>query len=116
MPRSPQLARRFCHCRYSRRIRLGIRLTVQNPRMKRAALDRARTLNVWGRHYRNHLWEVQASGGQGKVKCVCDQQPGRFRKGQKVAGCGKPQCYLCHGEKLLGIPKHRDRKMEQVIE
>lgn len=80
--------------------------------MKRAAKERARTKNVWRKHFNNHVRTNQASGGQRAIACPCDVQVNRFRKGQRIFGCGRPRCFLCHGEKLLGIPKHRDRKRE----
>jgi hypothetical protein len=76
--------------------------------MKRAAVEKARTSNVWRRHYNHHLRQNAQSGGQRPIACSCDLEVNRFRKGQKVFGCGRPRCYACHGEKLLGIPRHRD--------
>lgn len=69
--------------------------------MKRAAVERLRTYHVWKQHHDHHL--LQNPGEP--IQCRCDLQIGRFRKGQKRFGCGKPRCYLCHGDKLLGIPK-----------
>jgi hypothetical protein len=62
--------------------------------MQRAAVDRSRTVRVWRQHVARH---------DGVDACVCERQVGRFRKGQKVGGCGKPRCYLCHADKLDGI-------------
>jgi hypothetical protein len=42
------------------------------------------------------------------VTCACELQVGRFRK-KKALDCGKAKCFLCHYEKILGIPSHRDR-------
>ncbi len=67
--------------------------------MKRAALERNRTRNVWLRHLRSH---------GGNVICACDLQPNRFRKGQRVAGCGRPRCWLCHSNKLASVPSVQD--------
>jgi hypothetical protein len=67
--------------------------------MRRAAQDRSRTRRTWSLHLRSH--GVQA-------RCVCEHQPGRFRKGQKVGGCGKPRCWLCHEDKLGQIPTPQD--------
>ena len=70
--------------------------------MRRAAMERARALRVW--KARNSIIHF----GEEDTGCVCDQQPNRFRKGQKRGGCGKPRCYLCHGDKPLGIPTEKD--------
>jgi hypothetical protein len=59
--------------------------------MKRAAIERLRTLRVWRRHLANHDHEVA---------CRCEFQPGRFRKGQRAGGCGSARCWLCHYDKL----------------
>jgi hypothetical protein len=72
--------------------------------MRRAALERPRTLRVWGRHLARHLALSPTA-----ILCVCEFQPGRFRKGERVGGCGRARCYLCHGAKLLGIPTCRER-------
>ena len=63
--------------------------------MKRAAEELTRTKNVWRQHLRAH---------HGAVACVCEYQVGRFRKGQRVGGCGNSRCWLCHSEKLGGVP------------
>ena len=65
--------------------------------MRRASLERPRTLRVWRAHKRiihNDL----------PTNCICDDQPGRFRKGQRVGDCGHPRCYSCHSGKLFGLP------------
>ena len=64
--------------------------------MKRAAEESIRTKNVWRQHLAAH---------RGQVACVCERQVGRFRKGQRVGGCGNPRCWVCHSEKLGGEPK-----------
>ncbi len=69
--------------------------------MQRAAVERERTLHVWRAH--NRLLHAGVDTG-----CVCDKQPGRFRKGQKVAGCGKSRCWLCKSDKLAKRPRVRD--------
>lgn len=71
--------------------------------MRRAAIERSRALRVWKAH--NRL----IHNGEEDTGCVCDQQPNRFRKGQKQGGCGQPRCYICHGPKLLGEPTVKDR-------
>ena len=60
--------------------------------MRRAFAERQRALRLWRAH--NRL--VHAGMG---TSCVCDQQPGRFRKGQKIGGCGKSRCWLCKGHR-----------------
>ena len=75
--------------------------------MRRAALERARALRVWRAH--NYLYHRFDDG----PPCICDEQPNRFRKGQKQGGCGKPRCYLCHGDKLLGLPTVKDRMEDE---
>lgn len=73
--------------------------------MKRAALERQRTIAVWRRHLASH--------GADAALCACELQPGRFRKGQRVGGCGNARCYLCHSDKLLGLP-NRSRQRTKV--
>ena|SRR5258708_5843197 len=63
--------------------------------MKRAAEEFIRTKSVWRQHLQMH---------RGTVACVCEYQVGRFRKGQRIGGCGNPQCWLCHSEKLGVVP------------
>ncbi len=65
--------------------------------MKRAAVEKLRTWNVWRNHLRTHRREP--------VACVCELQLGRFRKSQRIGGCGNPQCWVCHSEKLGRVPK-----------
>jgi hypothetical protein len=72
--------------------------------MKRAAFERQRTISVWRRHLVSH--------GADAALRSCDYQPGRFRKGQRVGGCGNARCYLCHGEKLLKIPDRSQRRAD----
>jgi hypothetical protein len=76
--------------------------------MKRAALERQRTITVWRRHLASH-------GGEG-AHCACEAQPGRFRKGQRVGGCGNARCYLCHAEKLLGLPSLWQRRADAIFQ
>lgn len=49
--------------------------------MRRAALERPRTLRVWRQHLAGH---------SDTDLCRCEFQPGRFRKGERVGGCGNP--------------------------
>lgn len=84
--------------------------------MLRAAQEKSRAKRVQKMHlYLNHRREVV-------VKCICDVQVNRFRKGQRARGCGNPRCFLCHSDKLNKEPKLRDLKQlarerddEQVI-
>lgn len=72
--------------------------------MKRAAFERLKTVAVW----RAHL----ASQGAHGALCAREVQPGRFRKGQRIGGCGNARCYLCHSEKLLRLPKPSQRRAD----
>ena len=69
---------------------------VKVKTMKRAHQERLRTVRVWRQHLCQH--------GPGPLTCPCEFQIGRFREGQRVGGCGKTRCYLCHGDKLLKRP------------
>ena len=73
--------------------------------MRRAFVERQRALRVW----RAHNLIVHAGMD---TSCVCDQQPGRFRKGRKVGGCGKSRCWLCKGPKLDKRSTARDYRKE----
>jgi len=73
--------------------------------MKRAYEERARTLRVW----RGHLALIHPSED---IHCVCELQPGRFRKGQRIGGCGQPRCYLCKRSKLLSRPTLQERRSD----
>jgi hypothetical protein len=70
--------------------------------MERASVERPRTVRVWRQHRAQH--------GPGPLACPCELQTGRFRKGQRVGGCGKARCYLCHGDKLLKRPTLQQRR------
>jgi hypothetical protein len=69
--------------------------------MKRVAVEKARTVRTWRRHLASH---------PAPVICACEFQVGRFRKGQRVGGCGKPRCFLCHMAKLARIPKAQEQR------
>ena len=69
---------------------------IRHDDMKRAAVEKVRTVRTWSRHFRTHRLPI---------RCECEFQVGRFRKAQRIGGCGKARCYLCHFEKLSGIPK-----------
>jgi len=71
--------------------------------MRRAALERARTLRVWQLHLQ------LAHPGPEPPLCRCELQPGRFRKAERIGGCGKPRCWLCKCDKLLHTPTRQDR-------
>ena len=62
---------------------------------------------------REHLLHLRLVHGWPKVPvfCRCDQQAGRFRK-RRALGCGHARCFLCHGDKILGIATHKDRLAE----
>jgi len=62
--------------------------------MKRAAVERLRTRSVWLRHLRHHRSDGTA------LVCACELQMGRFRKGQRVGGCGNSRCWLCQVAQL----------------
>ncbi len=68
--------------------------------MRRAALERPRTLRTWRAH--NRIIHENLPTG-----CVCDDQPGRFRK-VHAAGCGKPRCWICKSTKLLKEPTYQE--------
>jgi len=59
------------------------------------------------REHRLHLRWVHG-WPQKPVNCNCDHQVGRFRK-RKARGCGHARCFLCHGDKILGISTHQGR-------
>ncbi len=65
--------------------------------MRRASLERRRTLRVWRAH--NRIIHENLP-----THCPCDKQPGRFRKGQRVAGCPNPRCWLCKRHKRTSEP------------
>lgn len=68
--------------------------------MRRAALERRRTVRVWLAHKRLIHADLPTS-------CICDEQPGRFRKGQRVAGCPNSRC-ICKFHKRVKAVIHRD--------
>ena len=67
--------------------------------MRRAADDKARTIRIWRGHVATH---------RGQIRCDCELQSDRFRKSQRIGGCGGPRCWLCHSDKLAGRPTLRD--------
>lgn len=69
--------------------------------MRRAAVEKHRTRQTWRRHLATH---------GAKILCECELQPGGLRKSQRVGGCGRSRCYLCHFAKLTGQPTIRDLK------
>jgi hypothetical protein len=73
--------------------------------MQRASVERLRTMHVWRQHLSRH--------GPGPIICQCEWQVGRFRKGQRLGGCGKARCYLCHGDKLLKRPTLQQRRADR---
>ena len=72
--------------------------------MKRAAVERQRTVRVW----RQHLSYIH---GNDPDLCVCELQPGRFRK-HRISGCGRPRCYFCHADKLCKRPTFQQRRSD----
>jgi len=64
--------------------------------MRRASIERPRTLRVWRAHNRFIHDGLPTN-------CRCDEQPGRFRKGQRIGGCGRPRCGLCKRHKLTKV-------------
>ena len=76
--------------------------------MYRAAIERELALKEWKLHQK---W---VHNGE-KTGCVCDEQPNRFRKGERALGrCGNKRCLMCYGydEKRLGIPTHNQKKQD----
>ena len=69
--------------------------------MKRAAIEKPRTVHTWRNHVATH---------HGQLICDCELQPGRFRKSQRIGGCGRPRCWLCHPDKLAGRPTIQQRR------
>jgi hypothetical protein len=60
--------------------------------MQRAYIERNRTVRVWRRHLAFHAGDA--------LGCRCEVQVGRFRKAQRVLGCGSPLLSLPRGETL----------------
>lgn len=75
--------------------------------MKRANIERSRTIRVWRRHLSFHAGEA--------LNCRCELQVGRFRKTQRRLGCGKARCFLCHREKLLKHPTLQQRRADTTM-
>jgi hypothetical protein len=69
--------------------------------MRRATLEKHRTIQTWRPHLATHGLTLI---------CECELQSGRFRKSQRVGGCGRPRCYLCHFAKLTDQPTVRDMR------
>ena len=75
--------------------------------LKRYHQELGRIRRVHRLHLRElHQWPLRP------IVCICEFQVGRFRK-QKAFGCGKPQCLLCHFEKIFGIASVKDRIRHQ---
>lgn len=87
--------------------------------MKRWHEDFNISFREWRQHHRFHVemntGNVSKRIGIGispyKVDCICDTQIGRFRK-KDAWDCGKPRCYMCHGQKLLKHKKHCEKKSD----
>lgn len=69
--------------------------------MRRAALEKSRTLQIWRNHLATHTEDLL---------CECEHQSGRFRKSQRIGGCGRPRCWLCHYDKLSGMPTLQEQR------
>ena len=69
--------------------------------MRRASLECSRTLLIWRAH------KALVHSGL-PTTCQCDEQAGRFRKGQRRGGCSRPRCGICKRHKLLDEPTRRD--------
>jgi len=63
--------------------------------MRRAAVERDRTLREWHRHHLDHILHIESLtvlhpgwrpgvSAEFLVSCICDQQAGRFRKGERA--------------------------------
>ena len=85
--------------------------------MKRANEERPRTLRVWGEHRAEHVSQATGLAGwfpgfrpEDLVTCVCDNQAGRFRKGQRAHGGCSDIC--CKWGKLLKIAKKYQRQAD----
>jgi hypothetical protein len=76
--------------------------------MRRAAVESLDTRNRWSNHLRLHRIEGTS------LACVCELQVGRFRKGQRIGGCGKPRCWVCHSGKLRGEPTMKQLRSLQT--
>jgi hypothetical protein len=82
-----------------------VRAEAAGKRMQRASVERLRTMRVWRQHRSRH--------GPGPLGCPCERQGGRLRKGQRIGGCGKARCYLCHGDTLLQRPTLQQRRADR---
>lgn len=74
--------------------------------VKRAASEKLRTLRVWRRHLASH---------DHKIACRCEFQTGRFRKGQRIGGCGRARCWLCHYDKLSKLATLQERRAAATL-
>jgi hypothetical protein len=84
--------------------------------MKRASEEQARTLRVWREHRDEHVMHATDGCGipgvrpEDLVTCVCDNQAGRFRKGQRAhGGCSG---FCCKSFKFLKITKKYQRQAD----
>lgn len=70
--------------------------------MYRAAIEKLRTVKTWRTHQQlNHNNRI----------CGCDNEVNRFRKGQKIHGCGRGRrCRVCSLEKYYDRPRISDLK------
>jgi len=80
--------------------------------MKRAALDRQRSVRAW----RRYMAAPDLAGHPDR-----SLQPGHFRKGLRIGGCGNSGCRLCHAGKIDGYPtlqewRHSFSYREQLLD
>lgn len=77
--------------------------------MRRAALERGlaeRRWRLWAAERANTLADFGS-----RVILRAARSPGHFRK-RHPYDCGRPRCHVCHGSKLLGEVRLRDRKAD----
>ena len=88
--------------------------------MLRAALERDRTFKEWRRHHLDHILTIEdlgvlhpewrpGVGAEFLVSCVCDQQVGRFRKGQRARTQGSQR--VC--PRSLGLRTRQEQRSDQ---
>jgi hypothetical protein len=77
--------------------------------MYRAAVEKTRTLKTWKQH------NIRVHKGEDETGCICDRQANRFRKGQKILGCGKgSRCLFCSNPRNRGeLPRHELKQMDR---
>jgi hypothetical protein len=86
--------------------------------MRRWHEDYPKTHREWREHYLSHVRQnISYSRAPGRdpfeIDCICDEQPGRFRK-RRAWGCGKTRCLLCHSEKYPKRQTSRDERRSEI--